>query len=362
LNRQLDLVWFSHIGTEYEVTEADTGKIVTFKNTVRTFDWDNCNVQLMQSPIKKLRILIRGHAHKYSHYRKRIIRPTFLLSIDVDSVSELEEDNYKVGDERKDLKSIHSKEFPRYVFHLDDRYSIWEWKKHYNDIKKSNVFSIHEQIKMYLNVQKLPREPTDRNILVAECPHIDKEILPAMYQPAIDELKNFVREIHCHKVMDNANLLFVEVSIMFNNEELRRHKILNRIYEKFRLLFYGRRIDIETFRIYYGGLNYDDQFFTFHNIYSGDNEIMEDNIHLDRDWPSPHRAVSNYFVDNFHPVVFINTSNHALGENDNNNMLWKWEYQPFDEKSPVIFGTKSREQIDNKFTPFFARMLRLFIK
>lgn len=360
MDKQLDLFWFSHIGTEYEVIEAANRKRVIFKNSSRTFDWDNCTVQLTYSKIKKLRILIRGHEHKYSKYRKKIVRPTFLLSVDIDSISPLNEDYYKIGDARKNLKSLHSKEYPRYVFQLDNRYWIWEWKKDYNDIKESKVFSIYEQIKSCLENPKIPPDPNTSNMIIAVCPHIDKELIPVVYQPAIDELKNFVREIHCHKVMDHAKLLYIEVSLMFNNEELRKHKILNRVYEKFRLLFYGRTIDIETFRIYNVGTNYKDQFFTFYHIYSAEKGVLEDDVHEDSVLPAPHRTISNYFVDNFHPVVFINTSNHALGENDNNNMLWKWEYQPFDEKSPVVFGNLSREQIDHKFTPFFVRLFRLF--
>jgi hypothetical protein len=48
-----------------------------------------------------------------------------------------------------------------------------------------------------------------------------------------------------------------------------------------------------------------------------------------------------------------------MSETDNNLTLWKWEYQPFEEKTPVIFGTKSRKEIDNEFASIFARFLRL---
>ena len=40
-------------------------------------------------------------------------------------------------------------------------------------------------------------------------------------------------EIHCYMNSDENKIISL-VSIMFNNEELRRHKILNRLYEKFR--------------------------------------------------------------------------------------------------------------------------------
>ena len=42
----------------------------------------------------------------------------------------------------------------------------------------------------------------------------------------------------------------IEVSLLFNNEELRRHKYLDRIYSIIRLVLYGRTRDVETFRIH----------------------------------------------------------------------------------------------------------------
>ena len=50
-----------------------------------------------------------------------------------------------------------------------------------------------------------------------------------------------------------------------------------------------------------------------------------------------------------------------MAEKDNNDTLWKWEYRPFDEKSPVVFGTKSREEIDSQFMPPLARIIRRII-
>ena len=56
-------------------------------------------------------------------------------------------------------------------------------------------------------------------------------------------------------------------------------------------------------------------------------------------------------MDPYHPVVFINTSNHAMTEMDRNPTLWKWEYQPFEEKSPVTFGTILEKKVINSSHP-----------
>lgn len=349
-----NLVWFSHMGTEYEVKKIGDKKIVEFEKT-KIFNWDNCSIQISRSPVKKFRMFVRGHQHKYSEYNKKIVRPTFLLIIDIDSITTPYEELYQIGSDRKDLKSLQRRSYPRYVFRLDG-YWIWEWKKKYTDIKQSNVYSLYKRITTLLD-DTIDNKVELDSIIVEKLPHDEKGVIPVIYQPAIDKLENFVREIHCSKY--EGDECIIEVSILFNNEQLRRHQVVNGFYEKFRLFFYGRKIDIETFRIYLPTETFGDNYFTFEGIYSGVFGIIEDNIHEDIKSPPPRRNISSYFMDHHHPVVFINTSNHAMAEMDNNPKLWKWEYQPFEEKSPVIFGTKSREEINNQFTSVIERLLRL---
>ena len=349
-----NLVWFSHIGTEYEVKGNGNKRIVEFEGP-KIFNWDNCSIRISKSPFKKFRMFVRGHQHRYSEYNKKIVRPTFLLIIDIDSISLPYQEPYHIGSERKDLKSIQYKSYPRYVFRLDS-YWIWEWKKKYTDIRQSKVYSIYKQIIAFLD-NKIDQVEFD-NIIVEALPHDETGgVLPVVYQPAIDKLGNFVREIHCSK--HDWNNRIIEVTILFNNEQLRRHRIVNRLYEKFRLFIYGRKIDVESFRIHLPTDRFGDNYFTFEGIYSEDFGILEDNIHGDIKSPPPRRKIFSYFMDHYHPVVFINTSNHAMSQMDNNPTFWKWEYQPFEEKSPVIFGTKSREQINNEFTSVFEGFFRL---
>jgi len=42
----------------------------------------------------------------------------------------------------------------------------------------------------------------------------------------------------------------------------------------------------------------------------------------------------------------INTSNHAMAEDDANHRLWKWEYIPWLENSAVILGENTREEVE----------------
>ena len=127
------------------------------------------------------------------------------------------------------------------------------------------------------------------------------------------------------------------MTLIFQDETLRKHGILNGIYRYIRLLKYKRTMDIETFSFK------DDQFY-FGDIYSGDSNLFEDTIHNEMDVPAKY-----YFQDTNHPVIFVNTSNHALAPHDNNHDLWKWEYVPWSGTIPIKSGTKSRAEIERSF-------------
>jgi hypothetical protein len=60
-----------------------------------------------------------------------------------------------------------------------------------------------------------------------------------------------------------------------------------------------------------------------------------------------HRRIKYYFNSRNYPIMFVNTSNHAVAEYDNNHQLWKWEYVPWLKKAPIIVGKMSREVLDS---------------
>jgi len=60
--------------------------------------------------------------------------------------------------------------------------------------------------------------------------------------------------------------------------------------------------------------------------------------------------VEYFFMNGNHPVVFVNTANHALAGHDTNRRIWKWEYIPWlNGSAPIIFGNKTREEINSEF-------------
>jgi hypothetical protein len=115
-------------------------------------------------------------------------------------------------------------------------------------------------------------------------------------------------------------------------------------------VLYNRYTDVETFKIRINRRDPSKNCFIFENIYSSDYGLNEDSIHGDPLFGEEvAHPISYYFVEYNHPIVFINTSNHAMAEHDANHTLWKWEYVPGVPDSPLVLGTKSRKDIDAEY-------------
>ncbi len=231
----------------------------------------------------------------------------------------------------------------RWVLQLDSKHWIWEWAQEGKEITNSVVYGLYRHI---INELEHPSIPGD-NIIKAQVDVQSDSLVPVVYQPSVDALKNFVREVHCAKGPINEDGSYVvEVSILFNNERLRQHGFLNSIYQVIRRLIYGRIMDLESFKVLVAKDLVDDRF-VFEGIYSNDFEMNADSIHGDRaPPPAPKHVVRYYFLDRNHPVVFINTSNHAMAERDTNDRIWKWEYIPWLSDSPIKLGSMTRKELE----------------
>lgn len=234
----------------------------------------------------------------------------------------------------------------RWVMQLDSKHWIWEWAQEGKEIIDSAIYSLYQEIVEELERPSIPGD----NVIKAQVDVQSERLIPVVYQPSIDALKNFVREVHCAKGTLNEDGSYeVEVSILFNNERLRQHGVFNSIYEAIRRLIYGRVMDIESFKILVAKDLQDDRF-VFEGIYSNNFELNADSIHGDKaPPPAPKHSIKYYFMDRNHPVVFINTSNHAMAERDANDRIWKWEYIPWSTDAPVKLGSMTRKEIEQRF-------------
>lgn len=131
---------------------------------------------------------------------------------------------------------------------------------------------------------------------------IDK-VFPVIYQPAVDSLGNFLREMHLAKIENPDDSLDSEISFMFNNEQLIKFKFADGFYRWFRKLFHGRLIEIETFRIHFEKDDSKGNYFLFEGIFSG-MVPSRTTPHLDKA-PASRRAIEYYLLDYFHPVVLL---------------------------------------------------------
>lgn len=308
------------------------------------WDSDNCTVNFARTLKDKFLVVIRSSQTKRSSFMGKEVMLRYMLGFEISG---------KPSDPKTEMY-IARTNFPnrqegpknRWVLQLDDKHWIWEWAQTGEDITNSTIYSLYQEI---VNELEYPSVGAS-NIFAAQVDVQDDRVIPVIYQPSVDALKNFVREVHCAKGPTNPEGSYImEVSILFNNERLRQHGFLNSIYAVIRRLVYGRVMDLESFKILAGKDPSSDRFI-FEGIYSGEQEMNADSIHGDKTPPpAPEHPIKYYFESPNHPVVFINTSNHAMAEHDTNNRIWKWEYIPWLKDAPIKLGSKTRREIEQSF-------------
>jgi hypothetical protein len=222
---------------------------------------------------------------------------------------------------------------------------IWDWMEENQDIHNHKIYKLYEEL------TKIYNTPINGQIVFPIIQNHNgnntdmDRFAPVIYQPSMDSWKNFIRQIHCFYDKEKNEYY---ITLIFNNEQLRKNKLLGSIYLKVRQLLYKRLDDVETFKIIVDNNNENGGIFK--GIYSGKYDLEYDSIHEDKGWlfrKIPTRKIHYYYTNNRHPIIFINTSNHAMAEHDNNPNLWKWEYCGWEEDSPVILGDKlTRSEIE----------------
>jgi hypothetical protein len=305
------------------------------------WDSDNCTVSFARTLSGKSLIVVRSNKTILSSFMGKEVMLRYMIGFEISGKpSEPKTEMYTA---RNNIPNRKEGPKNRWVFQLDDKHWIWDWAQEGVEITNSTIFSLYLEI---VNELDHPSK-SPNNIFDAQMNEEDERVIPVVYQPSVDALKNFVREVHCAKGPANSDGSYeIEVSILFNNERLRQHGILNSFYALIRRLIYGRVMDLESFKILIGKDQASDRF-TFEGIYSNNQDMNADSIHGDKTPPpAPQHPIKYYFENRNHPIIFVNTSNHAMAEQDTNNRIWKWEYIPWHTDAPIKLGSKNRREIE----------------
>jgi hypothetical protein len=305
------------------------------------WDSDNCTVSLARTLKDQCLVVVRSSQIKRSRFMGKEVMLRYMMGFEIlDKPSEPKTEMYTA---RNNFPSRREGPKDRWVFQLDDKHWIWEWAQAGDDITNSTIYSLYQMIVNELEHPSI----SCNNIFDIQVDVQDDRVIPVIYQPSVDALKNFVREVHCAKGPTNIEGSYeMEISILFNNERLRQHGVLNSIYALIRRVIYGRVMDLESFKILIGKDPASDRF-TFEGIYSNEEEMNADSIHGDKTPPpAPQHPIKYYLANRNHPVVFVNTSNHAMAEHDTNERIWKWEYIPWLNDAPIKLGSKTRREIE----------------
>jgi hypothetical protein len=202
----------------------------------------------------------------------------------------------------------------------------------------------------------------------------DLHVLPVISQVTDDTFNNGLIAIYYgERVFEGSGDYLQEITLVFKDEHLRKHKYLDVFYRLVRRLLYGRIVDIETFYVHITGGKAD--YCLFPKIYSGNNDIHADRAHLDNKPPYPKRPIIKWATNTANatngndddlvgedtfcylfPYIYVNTSNHAMATHDTNLGLPKTLYQPNPKKSRwqrnnsgLKINFLTRSQVDKKY-------------
>ncbi len=246
---------FSYVQEAYDEVKESRRDYLSWKNKEKAWSYSDCKVKVIGMDDNKARIIVRRKKSGYSKFMESDFEVNLMMGFVASNMRK-----HTVG--YKDI----------IIFDLEQTKD-----KHHRELKDVKIWSddVHETEDLYNTI--LQERGNNTNTKIIESDHLERNnsVVPVIYQPKIDAWENFLREIHIHKKDDGS----FEMSLVFQDEVLRKHGILDGIYRYIRLLKYKRTMDIETFSFK------DNQFF-FGNIYSGKSNLFEDTVHNEMDLPA----------------------------------------------------------------------------
>lgn len=385
-------IWFS-----YEQDEILYYAPMVWGTKPKTWHKENCTISAVKLKNNNLRVIVRRIkkvSSIFKHNLGREMESKLMITFDAAALPDLEIDEVEVSQKSEHDTKKNAKKETRFYIQFDnvDHYydpdienkeEDFKNKKIKHPLKNCCIWQLADGQKLddsaisdiHKKLKKVKDNPPNKDFEVTRTDPISW-VFPAIYQPRLDMWKNFIRQVHCddNGEIKKEGVIDVEVSIVFNDEHLRRHFIVNGFYKLCRAIMYGRIRDVESFHIRLDKENKLPITFSFPNIYSREFKINDDDKHYDKDYQrtftekylEPIDRVKNKFKEHTvtfekyqdrkielfykqkeHPVVFVNTSNHAMAGHDNNPELWKWEYVAWEKLSPAYFGDLPRSEIES---------------
>jgi len=319
---------FSYEQEEYNELTEGARRYLDWNNEIKIWQYDDCKVTVIGMANRRVRIVLRRNISGNSRFMKSTYSVNLMMGFIALKSHEPKKNTgkWEIKFDIQQSADSHHRDLSEVKIWSEDEKSIWK---------------LYEEI-----MKKTGKPPIDSTIFSSDVEE-NNMMVPIIYQPRIDAWENFLRELHVNEKSNNK----FEITLVFQDEQLRKHGIFDIIYRIFRFFRYRRIADIEKFYIHKSEKK---DYFTFPGIFSDKETLFDDSTHFDKpeDGPVEKRDVKYYFQDKTHPIVFVNTSNHAIAPHDNNHDIWKWEYIPWSKTIPIKLGKKSREKVEKDYRRF----------
>ena len=186
------------------------------------WDENNCTINIERTLSGKFLIVVRRSRKKFSRFMEKEVTLRYMIGFEI--VAKPSEPTTEMYTAKKNIPNKTEGPKNRWVLQLDDKHWIWEWVQEGDDITNSTIYGLYQDILNELDHPSM----SPNNVFNVQLDDQDDRVIPVIYQPNVDALKNFLREVHCAKGPANKDGSYeVEVCLLFNNERLRQHGILN---------------------------------------------------------------------------------------------------------------------------------------
>ncbi len=348
-------IWFSYKQKRYSARKVSKrflwikqfipqNRLFNWSDEPEIWDWQNCQISSVGMNNERVRIVARRQKVLDRKEKRKGDKIWLMLGIIATDVSDIQDEDYNEPVPHNPPDREIGSPIRRWAFHMtvqnsgDEKTHIADatiWCKDDADKPPKKLVDLHNSI------LKHKGNPEHSNVFEVETDR-EETIFPVIYQPRVDAHDNYIRSIFCHKKGNS-----IEFSLVFNDEELNNAWFFDFIYRHIRRWKYGRIKDLESFSVILD--NQKPVSLKFPGIYSGCDDLKHDTTHGDRKllWiKAPLRDINYFYSDEYHPVIFVNTSNHAMAESDNNPQFWKWEYAGWEDDTPLVTGGGSKQSAD----------------